>query len=154
MKSSNTVSDITPVVCHVPFVVCCVLTLCAHIHSPAARPKPAWVDAAGRLLHGTKTSSSWCKGHGPMFKTKKGCVAVHSLFGRDHLRRAVVSCIISIFHTKDDSAVECCSRRETSQLAGFHKDFMSLDGKRNLVSLVYVTYMHIISLISLLMLYH
>eukprot|EP00667_Euglena_gracilis_P011181 EG_transcript_11407 len=37
-----------------------------------SRPKPAWVDAAGRLLHGTKTSSSWCKGHGPMFKTKKG----------------------------------------------------------------------------------
>eukprot|EP00668_Euglena_longa_P031799 GGOE01041056.1.p1 GENE.GGOE01041056.1~~GGOE01041056.1.p1 ORF type:complete len:466 (-),score=92.94 GGOE01041056.1:338-1735(-) len=37
-----------------------------------SRPKPAWVDAAGRLLHNTKTSASWCKGHGPMFKTKKG----------------------------------------------------------------------------------
>jgi len=37
-----------------------------------ARPKPAWVNTAGRLLNGSKPQTSWYKGHGPLFKTKKG----------------------------------------------------------------------------------
>lgn len=52
--------------------VFCPPRLPSPVPAGAARPKPAWVNTAGRLLNGSKPQTSWYKGHGPLFKTKKG----------------------------------------------------------------------------------